>query len=147
MKEAAERVPLKFHHGGVSVPDLEASIEWYASALGFQVESRIEIPQIPAKVAMLRRGELRVELFEVPGAAPLPPERRQPNRDPHTHGNKHVAFAVQSIDALVEELRARNVDIVFVGRFDFGSNAFVRDNAGNLIEFVQQPDMDQSNAR
>lgn len=147
MKAPAERVPLKFHHGGLSVPDLEASIEWYASALGFQVESRIEIPQIPAKVAMLRRGELRMELFEVPGAAPLPPERRQPNRDPHTHGNKHVAFAVQSIDMLVEDLRARNVDIVFVGRFKFGTNAFVRDNAGNLIEFVQQPDLYQSNAR
>lgn len=141
------RVALKFHHGGLSVPDLEASIEWYAAALGFELESRIEIPQIPANVAMLKRGELRMELFQVPGAADLPAERRHPNRDVHTHGNKHVAFAVQSIDALVDELRARNVDIVFVGRFEFGTNAFVRDNAGNLIEFVQQPDMDYSNAR
>jgi methylmalonyl-CoA/ethylmalonyl-CoA epimerase len=141
----AERVPLRFHHGGVSVPDLAASIEWYARALGFQVESRMEIPQIPAKGVMLRRGELRMELFEVPGAAPLPLERRQPNTDPHTHGNKHVAFAVSSIDALVEELRERDVDIVFIGRFDFGSNAFIRDNCGNLIEFVQ--DAAHSNAR
>jgi methylmalonyl-CoA/ethylmalonyl-CoA epimerase len=147
MKEAAEHVPLRFHHGGLSVPDLEASIAWYAAALGFEVESRFEIPQIPAKVAMLRRGELRMELFEVPGATPLPPDRRQPNKDVHTHGNKHVAFAVQNIDPLVGELRARNVDIVFVGRFKFGTNAFVRDNAGNLIEFVQQPEMDYSKAR
>jgi len=142
-----KRVPLKFHHGGVSVPDLEASIEWYAAALGFELEARIDIPQIPAKVAMLKRGELRMELFQVPGAAALPAERRHPNKDVHTHGNKHVAFAVADIDPLVDELRARNVDIVFVGRFEFGSNAFVRDNAGNLIEFVQQPDMDYSNAR
>jgi methylmalonyl-CoA/ethylmalonyl-CoA epimerase len=147
MKDKTERVPLRFHHGGVSVPNLEASIAWYAQALGFEVESRIEIPQIPAKVAMLKRGELRMELFEVPGAAPLPPERRQPNTDVHTHGNKHTAFAVHSIDALIEELRGRNVDIAFIGRFDFGSNVFVRDNAGNLIEFVQQPEMAHSSAR
>ena len=142
-----ERVPIKFHHGGLSVPDLEASVEWYAAALGFVVEKRFDIPQIPAQVALLKRGELRMELFQVPGATALPDERRHPNKDVHTHGNKHVAFAVQNIDPLVDELRARNVDIVFVGRFEFGSNAFVRDNAGNLIEFVQEPGMDYSNAR
>jgi methylmalonyl-CoA/ethylmalonyl-CoA epimerase len=129
----------KFHHGGVSVPDLQASIDWYARVLGFEVESLIDIAAIPAKVAMLRRGELRMELFEVPGAAPLPAARRQPNTDPHTHGNKHVAFAVPNVDEAVEELRARGADVALVGHFDFGSFVFIRDNAGNLIEFVQQP--------
>jgi methylmalonyl-CoA/ethylmalonyl-CoA epimerase len=90
---------------------------------------------------MLRRDELRIELFEVPAAKPLPPERRQPNTDPLTHGNKHVAFAVPNVDEIVNELRARGADIALVGHFDFGSFVFVRDNAGNLIEFVQQPDM------
>lgn len=130
---------LKFHHGGVSVPDLEASIEWYSRVLDFEVEERIDIAAIPAKVAMLRRGELRMELFEVPGAAPLPPERREPNTDPHTHGNKHVAFAVPNVDEAVEELRRRGADIALVGHFDFGSFVFLRDNSGNLIELVQEP--------
>jgi len=132
---------LKHHHGGISVPDLESSIRWYADALGFEVDERIAIPQIPAKVAMLRKGDLRVELFEVPDAKPLPAERREPNGDLHTHGNKHLAFAIRDVDEAERELRARGVDIVFVGRFQFGSNIFIRDNAGNLIEFVQQPDM------
>jgi methylmalonyl-CoA/ethylmalonyl-CoA epimerase len=132
---------LKFHHGGVSVPNLDASIDWYSRMLGFSVESRIDIAAIPAKVAMLRRDELRIELFEVPDAAPLPLERRQPNTDPHTHGNKHVAFAVPDVDAIVAELRERGADIALVGHFEFGSFAFIRDNAGNLIELVQQPDM------
>jgi catechol 2,3-dioxygenase-like lactoylglutathione lyase family enzyme len=133
--------PLKFHHGGISVPDLNASIDWFARVLGFEVESRIDITAIPARVAMLRRGELRIELFEVTGAAPLPPERRQPHADPRTHGNKHVAFAVPNVDAFIDELHERGADIALVGHFDFGSFVFVRDNAGNLIEFVQQPDM------
>lgn len=141
MKHTNDVAALKFHHGGISVPNLEASIDWYARMLDFTVESRIEIPLIPAKVAMLKRQQLRIELFEVPGAAPLPPERRQPNTDPHTHGNKHVAFAVPDVDAFVALLRERGADIALVGHKDFGSFAFVRDNAGNLIEFVQQPDL------
>ena len=132
---------LKHHHGGVSVPDLEASIQWFARVLEFEVENRFEIPAIPAKVAMLRRGNLRVELFEVPGARALPEERRQPNTDLRTHGNKHLAFAVKDAVATAEVLKARGADIVFVGHFEFGANVFIRDNAGNLIEFVQQPEM------
>jgi methylmalonyl-CoA/ethylmalonyl-CoA epimerase len=132
---------LKHHHGGISVPDLEASIRWYADVLGFQVEQRMEIGAIPAKIAMLRRGDLRVELFEVPGARPLSPERREPNRDLHTHGNKHLAFAIRDVDEAERALRALGADIVFVGRFEFGANIFLRDNAGNLVELVEQPDM------
>lgn len=141
MKDPNDVAALKFHHGGISVPNLEASIDWYARMLDFTVESRIDIPQIPARVAMLKRKELRIELFEVPGAAPLPVQRREPNTDPHTHGNKHVAFAVPDVDAFVTLLRERGADIALVGHKEFGSFVFVRDNAGNLIEFVQQPDM------
>jgi methylmalonyl-CoA/ethylmalonyl-CoA epimerase len=132
---------LKHHHGGISVPDIEASIRWFADVLEFEVESRFEIAAIPAKVAMLRRGALRVELFEVVGASDLPEERRQPNTDLRTHGNKHLAFAIKDADAAAEELKKRGADVVFVGHFEFGANVFIRDNAGNLIEFVQQPEM------
>jgi methylmalonyl-CoA/ethylmalonyl-CoA epimerase len=141
MNGVETRTRLKFHHGGISVPDLDASIDWFSRVLGFEVETRMDIKEIPAKVAMLRRAELRIELFEAPGATPLPRERREPNTDPHTHGNKHVAFAVPNVDAFVAELRQRGADIALVGHFDFGSFVFVRDNAGNLIEFVQEPQM------
>jgi methylmalonyl-CoA/ethylmalonyl-CoA epimerase len=135
------QLDLKHHHGGISVPDLEASIRWYAEVLDFEVEQRFEIPAIPAKVAMLRRGELRLELFEVPGAQPLPEERRHPNLDLRTHGNKHLAFAIKDIDSAERELRSRGADVVWVRRFEFGANIFVRDNSGNLIELVLQPEM------
>ena len=135
------QLDLKHHHGGISVPDLEASIRWYAEVLDFEVEQRIEIPAIPAKVAMLRRGNLRLELFEVPGAQPLPEERRHPNLDLRTHGNKHLAFAIKDLDSAERELKSRGADIVWVRRFEFGANIFVRDNSGNLIELVLQPEM------
>ena len=101
----ADRTALTFHHAGISVPDLEASIAWYGEVLGFELSQRIAIDAIPAKVAMLKRGPLRIELFEVPGATPAHDDRRHPNRDPHTHGNKHVAFAVKDVDAMVAEFK------------------------------------------
>lgn len=126
------------HHGGVSVPDLEASIRWYRDMLGFELERRFPIPSIPAEVAMLRNGPLHMELFQVPGAKLLPEERRTPDTDLCTHGNKHVSFAVTDVRPFAEELRRRGVDIVWVREMAHGSNIFIRDNSGNLIEFVQE---------
>ncbi|WP_334184614.1 VOC family protein [Novosphingobium sp.] len=76
-----------FHHGGVSVPDLEAAIAWYGEMLGFALEHRFFIEKANAKAAFVKNGSLRFELFEVVGAAPLPDERRFPPSDLRTHGN------------------------------------------------------------
>jgi catechol 2,3-dioxygenase-like lactoylglutathione lyase family enzyme len=128
-----------FHHGGVSVPSLEAAIDWYGDVLGFEVEKRFYIEAAKAKAAMIRKGPLRFELFEVAGAAPLPEDRRHPPSDLKTHGNKHVAFCVEDIDIFLAEMEAKGVDIAFVVREEFGSGCFIRDPAGNLIEFVTEP--------
>jgi methylmalonyl-CoA/ethylmalonyl-CoA epimerase len=128
-----------FHHGGVSVPDLDAAIHWYGTVLGFEVEKRFYIEPARAHAAMLRKGPLRFELFDVEGAKPLPEERRHPPSDLRTHGTKHLAFRVASLDDFLAEMRQKNVDISFVVREEFGTGAFIRDCAGNLIEFVEEP--------
>ena len=71
-------IELKHHHGGVSVPNLNESISGYKRVLDFEVE----------------------KLFEVPGAEPMSPDRRIPDRDVHTHGNKHLAFAIRDVNPL-----------------------------------------------
>lgn len=129
-----------FHHGGVSVPSLDEAIAWYGRVLGFVEERRFAIPPARAKVAFIRKGALRFELFEVEGAASLPDDRRTPDRDLQTHGNKHVAFRVDSLDAFLAEMEEKQADIAFVVRQGFGSGCFLRDCAGNLIEFVEEPD-------
>jgi len=128
-----------FHHGAVNVPDLEEAVQWYQRVLGFTVERRFEIPPANAKVAMVRKGNLRFEIFWCDTAAPLPVERRMPITDLQTHGNKHVAFQVDDIETLLVELASRGADIVFVVREEFGKGCFIRDCAGNLIEFVEEP--------
>jgi catechol 2,3-dioxygenase-like lactoylglutathione lyase family enzyme len=128
-----------FHHGGVSVPNLEAAIEWYGRVLGFEEERRFYIPPAKAKVAMIRKGSLRFELFEPEEGNPLPEGRSHPPSDLRTHGNKHVAFRVADLDAFIAEMTGMGIEVPFVVREDFGTGCFIRDCAGNLIEFVVEP--------
>jgi len=129
---------LRPHHGGISVPDLDASIAWYRDMLGFAVDMVMDIPADTGRLAMLKNGDFRVELFEVPGAAPLPDDRRYVDRDIRTHGMKHIAYLVRDVKSLIEELRARGVDIVWEVQEHGGMKAaFVRDNSGNLVELME----------
>ncbi|RRW40420.1 VOC family protein [Pseudomonas luteola] len=132
---------LKPHHGGISVPDLNAAIAWYSEMLGFTLENRQYIPQIPATVAFIRQGDYRIELFELEGAAPLPPDRREPHLDLLTHGHKHLCFAVPDVTQAFDILRSKGADIVFERVIEGTPMGFLRDNAGNLLELIQDPDL------
>jgi catechol 2,3-dioxygenase-like lactoylglutathione lyase family enzyme len=127
-----------FHHGGVSVPNLAEAIAWYGHVLGFELERQFHIEAANANVAMVKRGPLRFEIFEVQGAAPLPDDRRHPPNDVKTHGNKHVAFRVADLEAFLLAVEAKGADVAFVVREKFGKGCFLRDCAGNLIEFVEE---------
>lgn len=128
---------LRAHHFGISVPDLDAAVDWYGRMLGFTLEKRLHIPPIPADVAFVKRGTFRIEIFQVGGAAPLPADRRVPNLDLKTHGNKHLCFEVPSVPEAIARLRALGADIAFEVTVEGNPTAFVRDCAGNLIEFLQ----------
>ena len=131
---------LWFHHLGVSVADLGASIAWWQDMLGFELLRRYAIESIPAEVAVLGNGALHVELLSVAGATPADPARRVPDEDLRTLGNKHVAFCVGDVRGFIATIGARGADIVWLREFSDGRAAsFVRDNEGNLIEFVQWP--------
>ena len=126
-------------HAGVSVPDLEQAVAWYHAVLGFEVERRIVIESIPANVAVMSNGNMRMEIFEVPGGKAASEDRSMPDQDVRTWGNKHTSFAVDDVIEVGEELKRRGADIVWLKKLPFGgANIFLRDNAGNLIEFVQR---------
>jgi methylmalonyl-CoA/ethylmalonyl-CoA epimerase len=130
--------PVQPHHCGLSVPDLDASIAWYREALGFALEMRQEMSHVPLRGAFLRRGQFCIELFEVSGAAPLPPQRREVDEDLRTHGTKHVALAVPDVRRALDFLRARGVEVAMEPVEVEGMVAcYIRDNSGILIELVQ----------
>lgn len=142
------------HHVCIAVPDMEKAIAWYEAILGFEVEARFYIAGIAAHGAFLRRPELRIEMFQAEGVAPVPEERRSPNEDLRTGGTKHIAFTVPDLQALLPELVSRGVDIAALQRnLDEPmspesdplapgkppvSALFVRDPAGTLIELMDR---------
>ena len=126
------------HHCGISVADLETSIAWYNEMLGFTLEKRVDVQGLPAKIAFLKNENFRIELFEMPGAASLPDDRKYPDRDLMTHGTKHMAYQVADINPLIEALKAKGVEVVIdVNELDNSLMSFIRDNDGNLIELIQ----------
>ncbi len=128
------------HHGGISVPDLDAAVDWWDRVLGFKELYRTTIPTVPCAMAMVANGNLHMELFEVPGAVPPSYDRGIPDNDLKTYGNKHVSFACRDVDSFAEELRRRDADVVWVKHFPNGNaNIFMRDPFGNLIEIVEYP--------
>jgi methylmalonyl-CoA/ethylmalonyl-CoA epimerase len=128
---------LRPHHLGVSVPDLDEAIAWYQRMLGFQLEQRVFLEAIPAHIAFIRRGDFRIEIFQVDGARPLPADRRIPDLDLRTHGNKHLCFEVPSVPAAAAALRAAGADIALELEVGGDPVLFMRDCAGNLIELLQ----------
>ncbi len=135
-------VQLKPEHAGISVADLEASMRWYREMLGFSVEKVLDVPDDVGRVALLCNGGFRLELFEIPGSAALPEDRRHPDRDLRTQGIKHVAYAVPDVVGLVAGLKSRGVEVAWdVVVHDGFTVAFVRDNSGNLVELVERPDL------
>lgn len=117
------------------MPDLAQAIAWYGRVFGFAEEFRFAIPD--GEVVMLKREQLRLELFCVSGALPLPAGRSDPKADIATHGNKHVAFAVPDLDAALAELARRGTEPVFKSTEGPQTIAFLRDCCGNLIELVE----------
>lgn len=129
-----------FHHLGVSVRDMSGSIDWWQRMLGFTLERRYWLDSIPAEIAMLANGALHVELLCRPDVKPADAERRVPDDDLRTCGNKHIALSVRDVRAMVEVLRHKGVDVVWVKDLPNGRSAsFIRDYEGNLIELVQFP--------
>jgi methylmalonyl-CoA/ethylmalonyl-CoA epimerase len=131
------------HHVGLSVPDLEAAVAWYGRMFGFVLEKQLFIDKIPAHIAFVRRGDFRIEIFQVEGAAPLPPDRRVPDLDLRTHGHKHLCLELPDVPAAVAALRAAGADIAFELTVQGNPTAFVRDCAGNLIELLEPFEADR----
>ena len=113
--------PLRPQHFGISVPDLDAAVDWYQRMLGFSLEERLFMAKIPAHIAFVQRADFRIEIFQVEGAAPLPDDRRVPNRDLETHGNKHMCFEVPDVPAASAALRSAGADIAVEGTVDWAS--------------------------
>lgn len=59
---------LQFHNLAFTVSDIEETIHWYETTLGFQVISRTTIPAIGAQVAFLQLANIQLEVLQARGS-------------------------------------------------------------------------------
>lgn len=124
----------KFHHIALSVSNMEESVQWYKKYFDLDVVSRMTIPHNGVAIAFIGNEDFIIELLEVPGANPLPPERSHPDTDNQTLGCKHFCVAVENNVEFVNKLRADGVTIAFEPAGMPRYCAFVLDPTGNIIE-------------
>ena len=128
---------LKNGHVGISVTDVEATIEWYTDKLDFVVDQRFSVHE--HTFAFLTHGDVKLEILggattnETPAitdiVASLNPARLH-----------HFCIAVADLEATLDQLRSRDVnvigepfDVAVIGQ----RVAFITDNSGNVIEITE----------
>ena len=135
--DATVSFDLAWDHVALSVPSIPESIAWYEKMLGFKEIRRGGQPT-GQQTALIRRGNINIELFQLPNAAPLPESRKNPSEDFRTHGLKHFGFEVKNLPAVLAELKAKGVKMAFEMRDNPNTAfAFISDNAGNAIELIE----------
>lgn len=133
------------HHIAIGVNDLEAAVDFYASAFGFSVVQRATIDAMPkaneavglqdmnANMAMLRTPNCFIELWQY-----CSPKPRNRVSEPNDLGYPHMAIQVSDIEEEHRRLTLAGMD--FVGPpVDFGDSSAVygRDPFGNVIEIYE----------
>jgi methylmalonyl-CoA/ethylmalonyl-CoA epimerase len=126
------------HHVAMSVRDIEESIKWYDEFFGLKLLSRMTLPHNGTLVAFIGNSDFIIELFERPGANPLPPDRSHPDTDNMTHGCKHFCVCVENNVEFVKDLKARGVQIAFEPKGVPNYCAFVLDPTGNIVEIFDK---------
>jgi catechol 2,3-dioxygenase-like lactoylglutathione lyase family enzyme len=122
----------------LSVSDMEASVQWYSEKLGLKVTMRA--PKVNGATATVLEGSgLIVELVQDDAARPLTAAAPGVKESLRVHGFFKAGVVVNDFEKTLAMLKARNAEIAFgpfPARSDQRANVIVRDNAGNLIQFL-----------
>jgi catechol 2,3-dioxygenase-like lactoylglutathione lyase family enzyme len=130
---------LRPHHVGISVSDMQRSLDWYKTHFGFQVRSSTHIPEADLRIAYITNGFFEIELFERKGSFRIPGRDTNVSDSFTAQGYKHFAFQVDDVDLTWQKLKAKELDLVSepTTNTDLGVRyCFIRDPDGILIEFL-----------
>ena len=131
----------KVLHTGISVYNMDESIAWYKDELGFElVEGPFYAPPLKAKLAFIEWNDYQIELFEYDAPKKIPDDRLLPNTGRQSVGTKHVAFAIDSFDAMKARFEKDGVAIVHEVCMGDDKVMFIHDCNGVLIELIQKPE-------
>jgi len=123
----------------LSVPDLDASVRWYAEMLDLEPTRLPGSDQV--QVALLQGEALIVELIQ--HSAAVAPEKQLPDLQKRylLHGLFKSGFFVADLDATIARLEARGARFrgdAFTDEILGARSILLLDNAGNVIQLFQR---------
>ena len=140
---------------GIWTSNLETSVDWYVSNLGFEIEEKIkEYPAFNLKVAFLKKENFHLELLE---------------KKPSFHSSEifadenHNLGGIAKIGFLVENIEEKYEELQATGQVDFVTEIgslpepgfelkwpkryfLIRDPDGNYIQFFSYDDASEAGA-
>jgi glyoxylase I family protein len=145
-------------HTGITVSNLEQSLEFWRDVLGFEFSHRAhQAGEMAEQITGVKGAELKLAVVKAPGGHRielleyLAPADRKRNVDlrPCDVGHVHVALTVENLEPLLEKIAAS--DWKAAGKpqtLTAGPNVgkrviYVRDPDGTTIEFMQLPDSEE----
>jgi catechol 2,3-dioxygenase-like lactoylglutathione lyase family enzyme len=131
---------LKINHTAIRVPDFDTAVAWYADKLDFRLNQTVSVAGLSFGFLYPAGDDsFHFELMAGPGVV-----ERPAYKDLHDSYNMsgwhHPGFTVDNVDAVIDELKRRNVviasqphDVPAMGL----RVAFFADPWGNLFEVIQ----------
>ncbi|SMQ61350.1 glyoxylase I family protein [Devosia lucknowensis] len=125
-----------FEHVGITVGDMDRAIGFYCGLLGLRLAMRTS--SAGGELAFLDAGGGMLEV-----AAPVPAAGRFRDVPMSEAGMRHLTFAFDDVDGMIETLEAEGIEIVERPRKAYNTEmvrrvAFVRDPDGILVELVER---------
>ena len=122
------------HHVAILTDDYEKSKHFYTAVLGFTIiKETYREDRASYKLDLAINGVYQVELFSFP-------EHKERVSFPEAKGLRHLAFAVQDLEASVKELLEKGIDVQGI-RTDELTNkrfCFFNDPNGQPLELYER---------
>ena len=140
-------------HTGITVSNLERSLEFWQNVLGFEFSHRAhQTSEMASEITGVAGAEIKLAVVKAPGGHKIelleylaPPDRKHVNLRPCDVGSVHVALTVDKLDAILEKIAASGWKAAGKPQtLKTGPNAgkrvvYVRDPDGTTIEFMEMP--------
>ncbi|ACD15845.1 VOC family protein [Paraburkholderia phytofirmans] len=126
---------LRLDNVALATGDLNASIAWYETVLGFTVIERGRFDAVGADFAMIEAAGVRIELVSRPYAEHQRVDRTAPPHHLDVLGYKAIVFETDDLAAATATLRQHGVEFLWADQplNAERSSTMLRDPEGNLI--------------
>lgn len=126
---------LRIDNVALATSDLNASIAWYETVLGFTVIERGRFDAVGADFAMIEAAGVRIELVSRPYAEHQRVDRTPPPHHLDVLGYKAIVFETDDLAAATATLRQHGVEFLWADQpLNAERNStMLRDPEGNLI--------------